>query len=141
MGKALTTKERARRQIAMVEFRSWMEDHGVSRQDAADFIGITVGHLSTLINANRISTEAQVNKARRMMGLPIQKPVKTVDDALSDTPRTTRKKRKGNDLRPLTKVEADFIKEVAAVWAKNNKKATQDQFVEVVRALSIGIRS
>jgi hypothetical protein len=46
-----------------------------------------------------------------------------------------------NDLRPLTKVETNFVKDVAQAWLAANQNASQEEFLEIVRALGIGIRS
>lgn len=158
MGRALTTAERAQRQRVMMKLRSWMEQNKVPRQEIADQLGITRGHLSTLINANRTPTDAQVEIALEIMDLsgPIlpwkkakkpkakkpksKKPKSKKPKVEAEEPHANRRRRTG-DLRPLTEFEAKFIAEIARSWISSNKDASQEDFVEVVRALSIGIRS
>lgn len=159
MGRALTTKERAQRQRVMMNLRKWMEENDIHRQDIANAMGVTRGHLSTLINANRIATDDQCRRARELMGdvgpapagVPIMEHKKVSMDLLARSrPKGQKKGKKKpkpkrepkpSKLRPLNKFESQFITEVAKVWIDTNPKATQDEFVEVIRALSIGIRS
>ncbi|MGD9726294.1 MAG: hypothetical protein AB7L09_01460 [Nitrospira sp.] len=142
-------QERARRQRAMMTLRDWMETNEISRQSVADTMGITRGHLSTLINANRTPSKRQVDIALNMVdGTPIPSP----------QPDATKSRRKGkkttpvreatpcrtpvdSGLRPLTEFEVNFVTTVAEAWAKSNPNASADQFIHVVRALSIGIRT
>ena len=140
--------ERARRQRAMIEFRNWMEANGVSRREAAAQLDITTGHLSTLINANRTASEAQVDKAREIMGLEGFETLRVLPGAREDLRRKEPKAKKpkpkpskSSKLRPMTKFEAEFVGDVAKTWIKNNKSASQDELVAIIRALSIGIRS
>jgi hypothetical protein len=125
-----------------------MENHGVSRKDAADYLGITAGHLSTLINVNRTATQAQVDKSREMMGLgvsiyPPPPPIPHEGPPQIDepAPKKPRRRRRPNNLRPLNEFETRFVESVAKTWIDSNKNATQDDLVDVVRALSIGIRT
>jgi len=113
---------------------------------AASYLGITVGHLSTLINANRIATEAQVTRAMDMMGAdapirPTSKPEKSKSPKKPDPPKVTPTPKGSKNLRPLTKFETKFITDIATTWIKENKNASEEELVQVVRALSIGIRS
>lgn len=131
----------------MINLRSWMETHGIPRQEVADQLGITKGHLSTLINANRTPSERQVEVANQIMNLggPIlprkPKAKKPKPKAKKKPVSKAKKKPKANKLRPLNKFEASFISDVAKSWIAANKNASQDEFVAIVRALSIGIRS
>ena len=148
MTQAMTKHERAQRQRTMILLRNWMETHGVSRQEVADVMGITLGHFSTLINANRTASQAQVNIATALVqGSPIEA---TVERPKSTTrvaqkqlraKNSTAKKVEPNKLRPMNKFETEFVVTVAKAWIENNLTADQDDLVKVVRALSIGIRS
>jgi len=150
----MSKQERARRQRVMMKLRSWMEGRGISRREVAAHFGITTGHLSTLINANRTPSEAQVDEAIAFMELGVL----AAHASLPKPPKPTARKRiKGSKtlgpsrpritpkdtrkLRPLTIDEIKFVKEVAESWIKDNGDADQDEFVAVVRALSLGIRS
>lgn len=150
MARALTTQERAERQRAMMSLRSWMEANGVSRQHVADQMGITKGHLSTLINANRTASQEQADMALALVnGGPIPKPKpaprpkKKKPKAEKQAEQKPKPKRapKPNNLRPMNKFETDFVVTVAKAWIEANPGASQDDLVETVRALSIGIRS
>lgn len=154
MGRALTTADRAQRQRVMINLRSWMEVHGVSRQEIADQLGITRGHLSTLINANRTASAEQVEMAERIMegkaALPRPskkkakkkpKPKKKPKAKKPPAPSKPKATPKPNKLRPMNKFETDFVVTVAKAWIDANKDATQDDLIEIVRALSVGIRS
>ena len=137
----------------MMRLRSWLELEGIPRSKVAAAIGITVGHLSTLINANRSATEDQCQKAMVVMDAKFAvskhdpryeklgvKPLLKRKE-MRPEPRAKPKVKKPDKLRPLNKFECTFVNDVAKAWIKNNRKATQADFVEVVRALSIGIRS
>jgi predicted XRE-type DNA-binding protein len=154
----MNTQQRAARQRTMMALRQWMELNDVSRGVVAAEMGITKGHLSTLLNANRTPSEAQVQKAKEIMGdvgpapagVPIMEHKKVSMNMLARSkpkgatkkPKLVPKKTpKPHNLRPMTKFEADFVATVAKAWIHANKGASQDEFVEIVRALSIGIRS
>jgi hypothetical protein len=153
-GKRLTTEARAARQKTMMSLRSWMTRNDVSRRDVAGMMGITTGHLSTLINANRTPSEEQVDAAKRLMG---GEPVSSTS-AVAKRPRssatpatkvahesvssiTTPKISARPNIRPLTESEGNFVATIAKVWLKDHKGASKDEFVEMVRVLSIAIRS
>ena len=152
----LTTKERAGRQRIMMRLRRWLEKREIPRRDVAAELGITVGHLSTLINANRSASEDQCQKALVLMDakfavskhdpryeeLGVKPLLKRKEKRPEPRPkRKAKKKPKTSKLRSLTKAEAKFISEVAQAWIKDNKGASQNELVDVVRALSIGIRT
>lgn len=142
----MTTAERARRQRVMMTLRSWMEERDIPRSEVAEHFGITVGHLSTLINANRTASAAQVDEALRYMGQDV--PISTGTAAKMRHKKRPRRSKKEllpswpstRIRRPLTTDELRFVQEVAESWIKGNKNASQDEFVNVVRALSLGIR-
>lgn len=150
MAKALTKTERAARHRVMAQFRSWIAKNELEREPIAAEFGITPGHLRTLLNTNRTATEDQCQRAMVMMdakfaphplapNFPVgAKPLLPKKPKKKPKPRRTRKP---NNLRPLTKAEGKFIKEVAEAWLNANKGASQDDYIEVVRALGIGIRS
>lgn len=152
MARALTTQERAQRQRAMIALRSWMEKTGISRQEIADQMGITKGHLSTLINANRTASQDQVDLALTLVnGAPPSKPAsapkakkpkakKSRAKSKKAEPRPT-KVAKPNNLRPMNKFETDFVITVAKAWIAAHPGGDKDELVEIVRSLSIGIRS
>jgi len=158
MSKALSTAERASRQRIMMSLRSWMESEGVTRRDVAAEMDITEGHLRTLLNANRTASEEQCQKARVIMGVEhpphpkgprrpkVVKPAKkTKKDSApkkkpAAEPKITRKA-KPNKLRPMTQFETKFVTDVATAWIEANLGASKEKLVEVVRALSIGIRT
>jgi len=145
----LTTKERAARQRIMMALRKWMEMNDISRQAVADELGITRGHLSTLINANRSATEEHCEKVMILMDAkfavskkdPLYKELGVKPLVKRKEMRPEPKKKKTKKLRPLSKFECEFVADVAKAWVKANKNSSQSEFVEVVRALSIGIRS
>jgi len=161
MSQAITKKERARRQRAMIEFRNWFEANGIHRRDVAAQLGITVGHLSTLINANRTPTAAQAEMVLILMDgtfsisqsldydeigvepiLPANKAkskAKTMKRAEGSKKASTRKSKP--PLRSMTKFETKFVTDIAEAWILANKGASSDDLVEIVRLLSIGIRS
>jgi hypothetical protein len=141
MGRALTRPERASRVRTMMELRRWMERGGVSRPDVARELRITVGHLSTLINANRMATEEHCQRAVVLMGRRSAAGLVPRIRAAVERPLSPRRPPRVSKLRPLTETEVKFVQEVAEAWIKSNPNATQDDFVGVVRALSIGIRS
>ena len=136
-----------------MQLRGWMEKNDIPRQEVADFLGITRGHLSTLINANRHCTTDQVAKALELMACynlanewssapspPKPKPAKPQPQKrVKKAPK--RKELTDNNLRPLTKVETSFVKDVAQAWLDANQNSSHGEFTEIVRALSIGIRS
>lgn len=129
----------------MMALRRWMEANDIPRQRVADELGITKGHLSTLINANRTASEEQCQKALVIMDAkfaPHPKDPKRPKGVKPIKPKkkTGPKKTKASKLRPLTKFESKFITDVAKAWIAANKDASQEDFVEIVRALSIGIR-
>lgn len=149
----LTTQERARRQKIMMSLRAWMEQQGVSRQEVADALGITRGHLSTLINANRTATNDQCLKALALVDggfIPGAGEIKVAKAKKRTRPPAKKKQQprsepkktpKPNKLRPLTKFEAAFVQSVAKSWIQENKGASADELVDVVRALANGIRT
>lgn len=153
MTRPLTKPERARRQRAMIHLRSWMENNGIPRQEIADQFGITRGHLSTLVNANRTATQEQVNLALALVesgSIPprgvsmrehkraTKRPKKTPKETPDPRPE---KSRQPNKLRPMTPFETQFVTDVAKAWIDANPGVSKEELVEVVRALSIGIRS
>ena len=156
MSKALSTAERASRQRIMMSLRSWMEREEVTRRDVALGMGITEGHLRTLLNANRTASETQCQLAlvimdakfaphpkdpRRPKGVkPLKKRKKDPAPKTAAEPKVTRKA-KPNKLRPMTQFETKFVTDVATAWIEANLGASKEELVEVVRALSIGIRS
>ncbi len=134
----------------MAQFRSWIAQNHLDRQAIAVEFGITAGHFRTLLNTNRTATEDQCQKAMILMDAKFA--VSKHDpryEKLGVKPLIKRKemrpkpraKRKPNNLRPLTKFEMKFVKELAESWLSNNKSAGPDAYVEMVRAISIGIRS
>lgn len=132
----------------MMSLRSWMEKNGVSRQHVADEMGITVGHLRTLINANRTASQNQVNIALALInGTPVQQTPQGPKPAPKSRKKTTAQKpkpkrtAKPNNLRPMNKFETNFVVTVAKAWIEAHPGADKDELVDVVRALSIGIRS
>jgi predicted XRE-type DNA-binding protein len=154
MAKALTKLERSDRHRIMAQFRNWIDQNELDRQDIAVQFGITPGHLRTLLNTNRTASEDQCQKALILMDakfavskhdprykeLGVKPLIKRKE--MRPEPRKRRKAtRKPNNLRPLTKAEGNFIKEVAEAWLGVNKGASQDDYVEIVRALGIGVRS
>ena len=160
MSKALTTKERAGRQRTMMALRSWMDREGVTRRDVALGMGITEGHLRTLLNANRTASEDQCQRALVIMDAKFAphpkdprrpKDVKTLKRRKEMRPEPRKKKKaaepritrkpKPNKLRPMTQFETKFVTDVATVWIEANPGASKEKLVEVVRALSIGIRT
>jgi len=130
-----------------------MEREKVSRQEVADALGITRGHLSTLINVNRYATERQCEEAMILMdakfavskhdpryeGLGVETLRKRKE--MRPEPKKKKAKKKSNRLRAMTKFETQFVTDVAKAWIKDNKSASKERLVEVVRALSIGIRT
>lgn len=141
---------RASREKVFLRLRDWAEKHGVSRRELAETFGITCGHLSTLLNVNRTPSHPQVLLAQKLMGedAPIDLLVPTSSSRHSSwpepKPKRKREKRAATpkvELRPLTEFEIKFVTEVAMAWIKTNKDSTQDDLVNVIRALSIGIRS
>lgn len=153
MARALTTQERAQRQRVMITLRNWMEKNGVSRQEIADQLGITRGHLSTLINANRTASAKQVDLAEQIMGGTTTRraPAKKAKPKKKVKPKQTKKAAapkpkpkptpKPNKLRPMNKFETEFVVKVAKEWIHANPDAQMDDLVEVVQALSVGIRT
>jgi hypothetical protein len=138
MGRPLTIKERAKRQRVMMKLRSWMEKNDIPRQDVADNFGITKGHLSTLINANRPATEYQVEKALELIdGGSIVKFRKKRPKSKKVTKRKPPVKK---NLRPLTKVELDFVRSTSQVWINGHPGATEEEFNKIVNALTTGVR-
>jgi len=138
----------------MMALSSWLEKNNIPRQEVADALGITRGHLSTLINANRYATEEHCQKALVLMDAKFAiskhdpryedlgvKPLRKRKEMKPEPKKKKKAKKKAQKLRPLNKFECAFVSDVAKAWIKDNKKATQADFVEVVRALSIGIRS
>lgn len=154
MSKSISTQERADRQRIMMGLRSWMERESVPRQEVADSLGITRGHFSTLINANRSATWVQCEKAMVLMdtkfavskhvpryeGLGVS-PIRKRKEMRPEPKKKKKAKKKPIRLRPMTKFEAQFVTDVAKAWIKDNRSASRDRLVEVVRALSIGIRT
>jgi hypothetical protein len=148
MAKALTIKERAGRHRIMAQLRSWIAKHELERKDIAFQFGITPGHLRTLLNSNRTASEDQCQRALVMMDSRFKPHPKAPNFPKVAKPLPKKKKkvkrkatRKPNNLRPLTKAEGKFVKEVAESWLKVNKNASSDEYIEIVRALGIGIRS
>ena len=139
----------------MIHLRSWMERNGISRQEIADQFGITRGHLSTLINANRTASQDQVNKAlalveaaddlRALWGRDVDAdlvaPKRLRKEPKKKAEGEPKKVRRPNNLRPMTTFETQFVTDVARAWINANTGASPDEFVKIVRALSIGIRS
>lgn len=121
--------------------RAWMTENDVTRPEVASALGITTGHLSTLINANRTPSQRQVDIANEMMGeRPAPRPV-TPPVTLPVSKRPTKKKPvQAKPLRPLTKEEGEFVALIAKAWIKDNAGASRAEFVDIVRALSISIR-
>lgn len=141
-GKRLTTGQRAERQKVMMALRRWMETNEVSRIEVASRLNITVGHLSTLINANRTPSQEQVDIANELMGCPPLRHQPPDRRPVTDVrPTAAKTKTTSTNLRPLTKAEGDFVALIAQAWIKETDNATQDDLVEIVRALSIAIRS
>jgi len=146
MSSPLSTQDHAARQKVMMRLRAWMDQHGVTRQQVAGILGITKGHLSTLLNANRTATERQCLEAESLMGgastLKPSEPKVAKKKPKRPKPEPEPKRTpKANNLRPLTKLEADFVTTVARSWVKANPDSSPDQFVNIVRALSNGIRT
>ena len=140
----------------MMALRSWMDREGVARRDVALGMGITEGHLRTLLNANRTARETQCQVAAAIMGGGLVEGAGEIRVAKKkpksrDRPRKGKKKpaaepevtraQKPNNLRPMTQFETKFVTDVATVWIEANLGASKEELVEVVRALSIGIRS
>jgi transcriptional regulator with XRE-family HTH domain len=142
----------------MVELRNWFEANGISRKEVAAQLDITVGHLSTLINVNRTPTAVQVDKAMVLMGgvfavsqfdphygeldvEPILSKKKIKKKVKKKATKKVAKKRSKSPLRAMTKFETKFVTDVAEAWILANKGASRDELVEIVRLLSIGIRS
>jgi len=129
--------------------RSWMEANEITRQSVADHLGITKGHYSTLINANRGSTEAHCHAALLLMD---RDPEDFAPAPLSDSEhaheqaakkkskRKAKKAKKAAQLRPLTEFESKFVTDVATSWINANRGASPEETVKVVKALSTGIR-
>jgi len=152
MGKALTIKDRAQRQRTMMALRRWMERNGLTRQEVAGELDITVGHLSTLINANRTCTEEQSQRALVMMDSAYKphpkdpafpkgaKPLRKKEPAAKVKP-AGKESPKSNKLRPMNAFETQFVVEVAKAWMGANRNASTEEMVEIVRALSVGIRT
>jgi len=143
MAKVLTTTERAVRHRIMAQLRSWIAEHELERSSIAAQFGITPGHLRTLLNSNRTASQAQCQQASIMMEIsPTWKVTRLPDLQPAKKAKPKRKAtRKPNKLRPLTKAEGKFVKEVAESWLSANKNASSDEYIEIVRALGIGIRS
>ena len=148
MPRPISTQERARRQRAMIQLRNWMEKHDVSRKEMAAQMGITKGHLSTLINANRTASLRQVEVALSVVDGSVPRPIPPVSKraqkpkAKPDSAKPVSEKvRRPNDLRPMNKFETEFVVTVAKAWLDANAGGDRDDFIEIVRALSIGIRS
>lgn len=148
-GRKLSIEERASRQKVMMALRVWMETNDVSRSTVAQSMNITTGHLSTLINANRSASDKQVEIAQLLMSGPLGESSIPLPSEMvlspavkkEPRPRAVPEARSYEYLRPLTKVEGDFITNVAKTWLDAHKGAPQDEFVAVVRALGIAIRS
>ena len=136
-----------------MSLRRWMELNDVSRQDVANALGITKGHLSTLVNANRQATEVQCQRAQTIMNgglVPEPGEAKVAKPRPKSNQRGFGKdngqqsaagKKKFDKLRPMTEFETKFVTDVAKAWIDANKNADKNDLVEIVRALSIGIRS
>lgn len=153
----MTTEERASRVKVMMALRSWMDSSGTSRRDVAEVMGITVGHLSTLINANRIPSEEQVAAAKLLMdGAEKSAPLISDVSAKKSAPNGRSRRKPANPkieptitsepskktgLRPLTEAEGGFVASVAKAWLNDHKNATKEEYLEIVRALSVAIRS
>lgn len=144
--KRLSTTDRANRQKSMMALRNWMTENDVPRKDVAELLGITVGHLSTLINANRTPSQEQVDTADTlvMMGSieacrfnesTRQRPTVEKAPVVEKQPVAD-----GPARRPLTKDEADLVAAVVQAWIDGRKDATPEALVEVVRAVSAAIR-
>lgn len=145
----LSDVERIYRQKVMTTFKHWMNENSVSRAFIAERLGITVGHLSTLLNANRNATANQASTAESFMKngasrfLPssaikmprVKSPRK--HRAVGDSPNSTHRK-----LRPLTPQETSFVVDVVEkLILDQKKKMSVDALVDVIKALSVGIRS
>ena len=125
-----------------------MEQHGISRHEVAAEMGITRGHLSTLLNCNRTPSQAQANLAIELVGgtpaaPPPAKKAKPKKKRANVRPKQEEPHfpYKGNNLRPMNKFETEFVVTVASAWIEAHPGASKDELVDVVRALSIGIRS
>jgi predicted XRE-type DNA-binding protein len=145
MVRALIIKERAKRQRVMMKLRAWIDKNSISRQEVADHIGITKGHLSTLINANRTASKPQVEKALKLIDNGFElisepKPVKSRKKRPKSKKVTKRKPPKKKDPRALTKVESDFVKSISQVWVDGHPDASEEEFDRIVNALTIGVR-
>ena len=151
MAKALTRPERAGRHRIMAQLRSWIAQNELEREPIAAEFGVTPGHFRTLLNTNRTATEDQCQRAMVMMDAKFAPHPMSSNFPVGAKPLLPKKKKKKkpkprkarrlNNLRPFTKVEGTFVKEVAEAWLNTHKGASQDEYIEVVRALGIGIRS
>lgn len=137
----MTTQERADRQKVMMALRSWMAENDMTRRDVAYTMGITTGHLSTLINANRTPSQEQVDIAQRLMGEAVSSPTRSKKAERPTTKKAPLATTPTPAPRPLTKSEGDLVAGLAKAWLKEHEGASRDEFVEVVRVLSIAVRS
>jgi len=118
MAKTISNRERDQRHALMRRLRTWLSERGENQRWLATKLGIYHGYVSNLLTCKQLPSEEVCDRARRLMGRPLNKKKKRTVKKRSTRPSMPKRSaRKRKSRQPVWKhVTFEEIDKIRKKW-------------------------